>query len=515
MRLFGSLRELVAIFWREDGQEISLDANSATTYTANRAMQLPPGDIDSTLVGEANTQTLTNKTIDGDNNTVQDLPVTAIKTVIGDANKVILRDGSGVPTSALLVNANVSASAAIDATKVGNGDVDNTELSLLNGLTGSIVTPTSTNTLTNKTIDGDNNTVQDLALTSLKTDLAGADKVLGRDTSGIVQNRNDIPNNAPMVTTTSTQQLTNKDIDGGTASNALRQTLPKNTTTNLAALTRKQATIAYDTTLNQVVIDDGSAFSPITGASSGFPLANIRALEGAGTTTLTSADSRIQRFNISTDRTCVMPSTGIVAGDVWKIVNHRAAILTIQASDTTTVVKSWGTDVMMVARVSTPTTGTDWSILDHTVLYGRTWQSDTPATGSFGTISNSSFQWMRPSVDTMIYRVSFTTGTPAGTVAAVALPLSLNIDMSKLPGDGRNFVGLVETVISGGAVAFPVNSSAVAIARSADTTAVYFATTVNPGNPMYTPQNANSMINASGDTWQFTATLPITEWSET
>lgn len=47
-------------------------------------------------------------------------------------------------------------------------------------------------------------------------------------------------------------------IDGGTASNTQRITIPKNTTTNLNALTRKQATIVYDTTLNAVKYDDGS-----------------------------------------------------------------------------------------------------------------------------------------------------------------------------------------------------------------------------------------------------------------
>src|SRR6056300_849541 len=62
-----------------------------------------------TLVGRATTDTLTNKTIDADNNTI---------TNIGDSE----------------------LSSGISATKIGNGDVDNTELSYLNGVTSAIRT---------------------------------------------------------------------------------------------------------------------------------------------------------------------------------------------------------------------------------------------------------------------------------------------------------------------------------------------------------------------------------------
>src|SRR5574343_119030 len=113
MKVFGSISRLVSILFRKDSQDLTVRPNQATTYTAARDVQLPPGDADHVLVSAASTQTLTNKTIDGDNNTVQDLPVTAIKTVLGDANKALVRDASGVPTSAYIVNANIDAAAAI------------------------------------------------------------------------------------------------------------------------------------------------------------------------------------------------------------------------------------------------------------------------------------------------------------------------------------------------------------------------------------------------------------------
>ena len=66
-----------------------------------------------TLVGRATTDTLTNKTIDANNNTLSN---------IGDSE----------------------LSSGISATKIGNGDVDNTELSYLNGVTSAIQTQIDT-----------------------------------------------------------------------------------------------------------------------------------------------------------------------------------------------------------------------------------------------------------------------------------------------------------------------------------------------------------------------------------
>jgi hypothetical protein len=126
------------------------------------------------------------------------------------------------------------------------------------GAGNSVVGTGTTQTLTNKTIDGDDNTIQDLALTSLKTDVANANKVIRRNASGVVISGNDLPNSSVIVTTDASQVITNKDIDGGTASNSNRITLPKNTRTNLDSLTRKQGTVLYDTTSNKVLYDDGS-----------------------------------------------------------------------------------------------------------------------------------------------------------------------------------------------------------------------------------------------------------------
>lgn len=82
-----------------------------TDPTADRTITLPNATGTVSLLD--NTETLTNKTIDADNNTI---------TNIGDSE----------------------LSSGISATKIGNGDVDNTELSYLNGVSSSIQTQIDT-----------------------------------------------------------------------------------------------------------------------------------------------------------------------------------------------------------------------------------------------------------------------------------------------------------------------------------------------------------------------------------
>lgn len=125
----------------------------------------------SPVVTEAHTATLTNKTIDDDNNTIQNIALTGLKTVLADASKFLVRDASGivvsntkaVPTgdvvgtsdSQVLTNktidadastitniddGNIKALAAIDATKLADGSVSNTEYQQLNGVTSAIQT---------------------------------------------------------------------------------------------------------------------------------------------------------------------------------------------------------------------------------------------------------------------------------------------------------------------------------------------------------------------------------------
>jgi hypothetical protein len=68
-----------------------------------------------------------------------------------------------------------------------------------------------------------------------------------------------------IVTVSDVQTLTLKDIDGGTATNTSRITLPKASKTALDALTRKQATLLYASDQDVLYVDNGTSLLPVGG----------------------------------------------------------------------------------------------------------------------------------------------------------------------------------------------------------------------------------------------------------
>lgn len=110
MKVFGSISRLVSLLFRKDSQDITLRPNQATTYTAARDVQLPPGDAAHVLVSTNSTATFTNKTFDAD----------------GTGNSI-----------SNIENADIKAGAAIDASKLADGSVSNTEFQYINSLTSN------------------------------------------------------------------------------------------------------------------------------------------------------------------------------------------------------------------------------------------------------------------------------------------------------------------------------------------------------------------------------------------
>jgi len=94
-----------------------------------------------------------------------------------------------------------------------------------------------------------------------------------------------------VVTISDTQVITNKDIDGGTASDSLRMTLPKNDTSSLNGLTRKEGTLVFDTDVSKVKYDDGTNLNELGGGAGGINYITNSDAEGGVTDWSTFDDS--------------------------------------------------------------------------------------------------------------------------------------------------------------------------------------------------------------------------------
>ncbi len=127
-RVVGSFSRLVSLIFLKNSNDITLRPNQATTYSASRDVQLPPGDTAHTLVSATSTQTLTGKTLDAASNTLQNITNTEIsasaaisysKLATLTATRALVSDGSGY---------------------VSSSSVTGTELGYLSGVTSAIQT---------------------------------------------------------------------------------------------------------------------------------------------------------------------------------------------------------------------------------------------------------------------------------------------------------------------------------------------------------------------------------------
>lgn len=167
---------------------------------------------------------------------------------------------TNVSSAQTLTNKTIAAGSNTISGLTHGSEVDDPTTGV-HGVAGTVVGTSDSQTLTNKTIAAGSNTISGLTHGGEVDDpSSGIHGVAGS-----------------VVGTTDAQVMTGKDIDGGTASDTSRLTIPKDTLTNLNALTDKEGTIAYDTAAQQVVFNDGVAFSAVD-ASAGAPATVISAI---------------------------------------------------------------------------------------------------------------------------------------------------------------------------------------------------------------------------------------------
>lgn len=82
----------------------------------------------------------------------------------------------------------------------------------------------------------------------------------------------------------------------------------------------------------------------------------------AGTTTLTIASTQIQIFTGTTTQTVVLPTTSVVAGQAYTVINTSTGIVTVQASGLATITTvAAGATLTFIAVAAAPTTAAGWS----------------------------------------------------------------------------------------------------------------------------------------------------------
>ena len=250
-----------------------VDGNLDTHIAANIAH-----GTTSAVVGVDDTQTLTNKTIDADNNSISNLrdaelaadaDITRTKLAPATADYVVINDGSG----------ELSEEQFLAKTRGGTG-ADNSSVTF--PTTGTIVTEDGTQTITNKTIDADNNTISNLRhgdeVDDPSTDVHGVG--VGSDVVG----------------TATTQTLTNKTITdskigAGTASATNKLVATEDTRANLDAIAREAGSVYYDNEAQLLVVDDGTQLKTVGTGGGGLDVFYTEDFEVNGASDLRSGNN--------------------------------------------------------------------------------------------------------------------------------------------------------------------------------------------------------------------------------
>ena len=265
---------------------------------------------------------LTNKTIDATLNTISKIAdgniasnaaIALTKLATVTASKVLVSDTSG----------NIAASS-ITTTTLAFLDATSSIQSQLNGkqASGAYITASSSDALTNKTIDATLNTVSKLAdgniavtaaialgklaaLTASKALVSDASGVISASTitatelgrlSGIGSTADGINDSTVLTNKTLTSPAINgANITMSAASNTNKITVPTGTTAALTALTRVAGNIYYSTSDSKYYGDNGAALVDMGAGGSGITqlTSDVTAGPGSGSVAATIANSAV------------------------------------------------------------------------------------------------------------------------------------------------------------------------------------------------------------------------------
>ena len=369
-----------------------------------------------------------------------------------------------------------------------------------------------------------------------------------------------------------TAVLTNKDIDGGTASNTSRITIPKASSATLAALTRKQGTVMYDTSLLKLLVDNGTTLDPVgsgsglgtgevnaitnpvasndasgwtgvTRVTSGSPLdpvtttafsiANTAGAESStsgGYASITTLAAPLRSMKLKVEFWYTTPATDVYAVSVYagatrlSLSSDSSSVTTLPANTTGKFTASFDSTTATAYSLNvTRTSGSTGACIITNVVVGpgtitqgaavSDWQSYTPTfSAGFGTVSTQSFQYRRVGSSMEIIG-QFVTGTVAASAPGFTLPSGTTVNTSAVTAV-QSVLGNYYTLEGSNSINSSASKSAALVYGTGLGSSYLSLASLGDGAspPVFAITNTSTIFNAG---WRITirASVPIAEWA--
>jgi len=270
---------------------------------------------------------------------------------------VVLLSGAQTLTGKTLTSPVVNTPTGIAKGDVGLGLVDNTSDATKNAAAVA---------LTNKTAITAAGIVTG---TQLASTIATGTAPLTVTSTTMVTNLNaNLLNGIGQTTAATASTIAARDASANLTANALVSTVA----TGTAPFTVTSTTVVPNLNASTVAAYGPSQAAGATTLAARDGNANVSArgflpsfttqAAAAATTTLTIASSSVQEFTGAAIQTAVLPTTSVVAGASYTIINNSSGAVTVQSSALATIgaALTIGTSAQFIALIATPTTAANW-----------------------------------------------------------------------------------------------------------------------------------------------------------